>query len=85
MDIMSSENNSTFAESESVAKIFTNYFNEISEGIIFNDPIPQNVDKDDVLYSMIEWYDDHTTIMAITKFCTQGQSFDFVHVTLIDI
>ena len=36
---MLSENNSIITESESVAKIFNKYFNEIAEGIGFNDPI----------------------------------------------
>ena len=84
MDIMSSENNSIFTESESVAKIFNKFFNEISEGIIFNDPIPQNVDKDDVLYSMIKRYDDHPSIMAIQILYSRTIIW-FVHVTLNDI
>ena len=82
---MLSENNSIITESESVAKIFNKYFNEIAEGIGFNDPIPENFDKDDILLSMIKRYDDHPSIMAIKSFCTQGQSFDFIHVTPNDI
>ena len=85
IDIMLSENNSIITESESVAKIFNKYFNEIAEGIGFNDPIPENFDKDDILLSMIKRYDDHPSIMAIKSFCTQGQSFDFIHVTPNDI
>ena len=40
------------SESERVAKIFNKYFNEIAEGIGFNDPIPEkeNFDKDDILF-----------------------------------
>ena len=85
IDIMLSENNSIITESESVAKIFNKYFNEIAEGIGFNDPIPENFDKDDILLYMIKRYDDHPSIMAIKSFCTQGQSFDFIHVTPNDI
>ena len=70
-----SENNSIITESESVAKIFNKYFNEIAEGIGFNDPIPENLDKDDILLSMIKRYDDHPSIMAITR----GQSFGIVN------
>ena len=79
------ENDSIISESESVAKIFNKYFNEIAEGIGFNDPIPENFDKDDIFLSLIKRYDDHPSIMAIKKFCTQGQSFDFVHVTPNDV
>ena len=85
IDIMLSENNSIITESESVTKIFNKYFNEIAEGIGFNDPIPENFDKDDILLSMIKRYDDHPSIMAIKSFCTQGQPFDFIHVTPNDI
>ena len=76
-----SENNSIITESESVAKIFNKYFNEIAEGIGFNDPIPENLDKDDILLSMIKRYDDHPSIMAIKRFSTQywGQSFGIVN------
>ena len=79
------ENDSIISESESVSKIFNKYFNEIAEGIGFNDPIPENFDKDDIYLSLIKRYDDHPSIMAIKKFCTQGQSFDFVHVTPNDV
>ena len=85
IDIMLSKNNPIVSESESVAKIFNKYFNEIAEGIGFNYPIPENFDKDDVTLSMIKRYDDHPSIMAIKSFCTQGQSLDFVHVTPNDI
>ena len=84
IDIMLSENNSMITESESVAKIFNKYFKEIAEGIGFNDPIPENFAKD-ILLSMIKRYDDHHSIMAMKSFCTQGQSFDFIHVTPNDI
>ena len=47
-DMILSENDSIISESESVAKIFNKYFNEIAEGIGFNDPIPENLDKDDI-------------------------------------
>ena len=79
------ENDSIISESESVAKIFNKYFNAIAEGIGFNDPIPENFDKDDIFLSLIKRYDDHPSIMAIKKICTQGQSFDFVHVTPNDV
>ena len=85
IDIMLSKNNSIISESESVAKIFNKYFNEIAEGIGFNYPIPENFDKDDVTLSMIKRYDDHPSIMAIKSFWTQGQSLDFVYVTPNDI
>ena len=45
----------------------------------------ENFDKDDILLSMIKRYDDHPSIMAIKSFCTQGHSFDFIHVTPNDI
>ena len=85
IDIMLSENNSVITESESEAEIFNKYFNEIAEGIGFNYPIPENFDKDDILLSLTRRYDDHPSIMAIKSFCTQGQSFDFLHVTPNDI
>ena len=53
------ENDSIISESETVAKILNTYFNEIAEGIGFNDHIPENFDKDDILLSMIRRYDDH--------------------------
>ena len=84
-DIMLCENDSIINESESVAKIFNKYFNEIAEGIGFNDPIPENFDKDDIFLSLIKRYDDHPSIMAIKKICTQGQSFDLIHVTPNDV
>ena len=80
IDIMLGENDLIITESESVAKIFNKYFNEIAEGIGFNDPIPENFDSDDILLSMIKRYDNHPSIRAIKK-RTLGQSFDFVHVT----
>ena len=86
IDIMLCENDSIISESETVAKIFNKYFNEIADGIGFNDPIPENFDKDDILLSMIKRYDDHPSIMTIKKkFCPQGQTFDFVHITANDV
>ena len=80
------ENDSIISESETVAKIFNKYFNEIADGIGFNDPIPEDFDKDDILLSMIKRYDDHPSIVTIkTKFCPQGQTFDFVHITANDV
>ena len=80
------ENDSIINESETVAKIFNKYFNEIADGIGFNDPIPENFDKDDISLSMIKRYDDHPSIVTIKKkFCPQGQTFDFVHITANDI
>ena len=77
-DIMLCENYSIISESESVAKIFNKYFSEIAEGI-------GKFDVGDKLLSLIKRYDDHPSIMAIKKFCTQGQSFAFVHLTSNDI
>ena len=35
---------------------------------------------------MIKIYDDHPSIVTIkTKFCPQGQTFDFVHITANDV
>ena len=86
IDIMLCENDSIISESETVAKIFNKYFNEIADGIGFNDPIPENFDKDDILLSMIKRYDDHPSIVTIKKkFCPQGQTFDFVHKTANDV
>ena len=59
------ENDSIISESESVAKIFNKYFNEIAEGIGFYYPIPGNFDNDDIFLSQIKRYDDHPSIMAI--------------------
>ena len=73
---MLGENDLIVTESESVAKIFNKYFNEIAEGIGFNDPIPENFDSDDILLSMIKRYDNHPSIRAIKK-RTLGQSFEF--------
>ena len=77
---MLGENDLIITESESVTKIFNKYFNAIAEGIGCNDPIPENLDSDDILLSMIKRYDNHPSIMAVKKH-TQGQAFDFVHVT----
>ena len=86
IDIMLCENDSIISESETVAKIFNKYFNEIADGIGFNDPIPENFDKDDILLSMIKKYDDHPSIVTIKKkFCPQGQTFNFVHITANDV
>ena len=80
------ENDSIITESEIVAKIFNTYFNEIAEGIGFNDPIPENFDQDDILLSMIKRYDDHPSIVTIKKkFSPQGQTFDFVHISANDV
>ena len=54
-------NDSIISESESVAKIFNKYFNEIVEGIGFNDPIPENFDRDDIFYL---WLRDMMTTRA---------------------
>ena len=86
IDIMLCENDSIISESETVAKIFNKYFNEIADGIGFNDPIPENFDKDDILLCMIKRYDDHPSIVTIKKkFCPQGQTFDFVNITANDV
>ena len=86
IDIMLCENDSIISESETVAKIFNKYFYEIADGIGFNDPIPENFDKDDILASMIKRYDDHPRIVTIKKkFCPQRQTFDFVHITAYDV
>ena len=61
------ENDSIISESETVAKIFKKYLNEIADGIGFNDPIPENFDKDDIFVSMIKRYDDHPSIVTIKK------------------
>ena len=78
------ENDLIITESETVAKIFNKYFNEIPEGIGFNDPISENFDQDDMLLSMIKRYDDHPSIVTVKrKFCPEGQTFDFVHISLV--
>ena len=53
IDIMLRENDSTISESETVAKIFNKYFNEIAEGIGFNVPIPENFNKDETTPSRL--------------------------------
>ena len=53
------ENDSIISESESVAKIFNKYFNEIAGGIGFNYPISENFVKNDIFLSLIKRYDDH--------------------------
>ena len=86
IDIMLCGNDSIISESETVAKIFNKYFNEIADGTGFNDPIPENFDKDDILLSMIKRYDDHPSTVPIkNKFCPQRQTYDFVHITANDI
>ena len=86
IDIMLRETDSIITELETVAKIFNKYFNEIAEGIGFNEPIPENFDQDDISLSMIKRYDEHPIIVTIKKkFCPQGQTFDFVHITANDI
>ena len=86
IDITLCENDSIISESETVAKILNKYFNEIADGIGFNGPIPENFDKDDILLSMIKRYDDHPSIVTIKKkFCPQGQTFHFVHITANDV
>ena len=64
---MLGENGLITTESESVAKIFNKYFNEIAEEFGFNDPIPENCDSDEKLLYMIKRYDNHPSIMAIKK------------------
>ena len=51
----------------------------------FNEPIPENFDKDDILLSMIKRYDDPSIVTIKKKFCPQGQPFDFVHITANDV
>ena len=67
IDIRLRENDSIITDSETVAKIFNKYFNEIAEGIGFNDPFPENFDQDDILSSMIKRYADHPSIVTIKK------------------
>ena len=82
--IMLSENDSIISEPRNqFPKYSTSIFQWNCWGYWFNDPIPDNFDKDDILLSLR--YDDHPSIMAIKKFCTQGQSFDFVHVISNDV
>ena len=49
IDIMLGEIDSIITESESVAKIFKKYFNEIAEEIGCNYLIPEKIDSDDIL------------------------------------
>ena len=64
-NIILREGDDIINNTESVVKIFNEYFNQIASDIGFNDPIPDSYADDDVLLSFIAKYNSHPSIIAI--------------------
>ena len=64
-------------DAKSVAKIFNEYFTGIASNIGFNDPIPDDYGKDEVLIFLIAKYDNHPSIMAIQSAVLEHGTFEF--------
>ena len=52
-------------DAKSVDKIFNEYFTGIASDIGFNDPIPDDYGKDEVLIALTAEYENHPSIIAI--------------------
>ena len=61
---------------ESVLKIFNEYFNQIASDIGFNDPIPDSY-ADDALLSFIAKCNKHPSIIAIKSYLQEYGIFEF--------
>ena len=62
---------------ESVVKIFNEYFNQIASDIGFNDHIPDSYADDDVLLYFIAKYNKHPSIIAIKSAVHEYGIFEF--------
>ena len=72
-------------DAKSVAKIFNEYFTGIASDIGFNDPIPDDYGKDEVLISLIAKYDNHPSIIAIQSAVLEHGTFEFEQVDINQI
>ena len=72
-------------DTKSVAKIFNEYFTGIASDIGFNDPIPDDYGKDEVLISLIAKYDNHPSIIAIQSAVLEHGTFEFEQVDINQI
>ena len=68
-----------------MAKIFNEYFTGIASDIGFNDPIPDDYGKDEVLISLIAKYDNHPSIIAIQSAVLEHGTFEFEQVDINQI
>ena len=66
-------------------RFFNEYFTGIASDIGFNDPIPDDYSKDEVLKSLIAKYDNHPSIIAIQSAVLQHGIFEFEQVDLNQI
>ena len=71
------EGDDNINNTESVVKIFNEYFNQIASDIGFNDPIPDSYAADDVLLSFIAKYNSHPSIIAIKSAVHEYGIFEF--------
>ena len=69
-------------DAKSVVKIFNDYFTGIASDIGFNDPIPDDYSKDEVLISLITKYDNHPSIIAIQSAVQEHGTFEFEQVDI---
>ena len=67
-------------DAKSVAKILNEYFIVIASDIGFNNPIPDDYGKDEVLISLIAKYDNHPSIIAIKSAVLEHGTFEFEQV-----
>ena len=72
-------------DAKSVAKIFNEYFTGIASDIGFNDPIPDDYGKDEVLVSLIAKYDNHPSIISIRSAVLEHGTFEFEQVDINQI
>ena len=68
-----------------MAKIFNEYFTGIAFDIGFNDLIPDEFGKDEVLISLIVKYDKYPTIVAIKSAVLEHGTFQFEQVDINQI
>ena len=66
-------------------KNFNEYFTGIASDIGFNDPIPDDYGKDEVLISLIAKYDNHPSIIAIQSAVLEHGTFEFEQVDINQI
>ena len=66
-NVIQREGDDIINNTESVVKIFNEYFNQIASDICFNDPVPDNYADDDVFLSFIAKYKKYPSILAITS------------------
>ena len=68
-----------------MVRIFNEHFTGFASDIGFNDPIPDNYGKDDVLISVIAKYDNHPSIIAIQSAVLEYGTFEFEQVDIDQI